>query len=122
MTRKRILIVDDETELAYAIQIRLKQAGYEVLTAYDGFEGLEKARKENPDLILLDILMPGMDGYQMLRKLKENNQTKSIPVIMLTAKSQLEDVTQATNLGVEDYIVKPFDYLAMLGKIKKALK
>lgn len=122
MTRKRILVVDDETELAYAIQIRLKQAGYEVLTAYDGVEGLEKALKENPDLILLDILMPGMDGYQMLRKLKENNQTKSIPVIMLTAKSQLEDVTQATNLGVEDYIVKPFDYLAMLGKIKKALK
>lgn len=121
MAKKRILVVDDEAELIKAIQIRLTASGYEVLNACDGPEGLKLAQKEKPDLILLDVLMPNMDGFQTLEKLKEDNQTKPIPVIMLTAKSQLEDVTKATNLGAEDYVVKPFDHIAMLGKIKKTL-
>ena len=119
---KRILIVDDEPGLLKAIQIRLRAAGYEVLIAYNGFECLRTAQQEKPDLILLDIVMPDLDGFGTLEKLKENIQTKSIPVIMLTSKSQLDDVTKAANLGVEDYIVKPFDSQAMLGKIKKVLQ
>ena len=122
MIKKKILVVDDEPELVKAVQIRLTRAGYEVLSAYDGQEGLEKAKKETPDLILLDISMPEINGYQALQRLKGESQTKSIPVIMITANSQLEDVARAINLGAEEYIVKPFDYIAMLGKIKKALE
>ena len=122
MNKKRILVVDDEAELVKAIEIRLKQADYEILTAYDGLEGLEKAQKEKPDLILLDILMPNMDGYQTLQKLKEEESTKSIPVIMLTAKSQVDDVTKAADLGANDYIVKPFNHITLLEKIHKALE
>jgi len=121
MSKKRILVIDDENELAKAIQIRLSVSGYEVLTACDGVEGLEKAKKEKPDLILLDVSMPKMDGFKTLEKLKQNSQIKFIPVIMLTAKSQLDDVTKATDLGAEDYIVKPFDYITVLDKIKKAI-
>lgn len=122
MVKKRILIVDDEPELVKAMQIRLKVAGYEVITAGDGPEGLEKAKKERPDIVLLDLLMPKMDGFQTLERLKQDRETKSIPVIMLTAKSQMTDVHKTADLGAEDYIVKPFDYMAMLGKIKKALQ
>ncbi|MCK4519550.1 MAG: response regulator [Candidatus Omnitrophica bacterium] len=120
--KKRILIVDDEQELVKALQIRLGAAGYEVIVAYDGKKGLEKAQEGKPNLILLDILMPEMDGFETLEKLKQDRQTKTIPVIILTAKSQLEDVTRTTNLGAENYIVKPFDYIAMMEKIKKALR
>ena len=122
MAKKRILIVEDEQELVKALQVRLGAAGYEVIVAYDGKEGLEKAQEGKPDLILLDILMPQMDGFETLEKLKQDSQTKAIPVIILTAKSQFEDVTKTTNLGAEDYIVKPFDYIAMLGKIKRVLR
>lgn len=80
------------------------------------------AKEEEPDLILLDILMPEMDGYQTLEKLKEDDQTKSIPVLMLTAKSQVGDVTKAVNLGAIDYIVKPFSHVVLLEKIHKALE
>lgn len=117
----KILIVDDEPELVKAIEIRLKQANYEVLTAYDGLEGLEKAKKEKPDLILLDILMPNIDGYQTLSKLKEDGITKDVPVIMLTSKSQVNDVAEAIGLGAVDYIVKPFEPRILLEKIKKEL-
>jgi len=102
--------------------MRLEANNYDIVTACDGIEGVEKAQKEKPDLILLDVLMPNLDGFQTLEKLKENSQTKLIPVIMLTAKDQLADITKAIELGANDYIVKPFDYRAMLEKIQKALK
>ena len=122
MVKKRILVVDAEPELVKGIQIRLKASNYEVLVAYDGMECLAKAGKEKPDLILLDILMPNMDGFQTLDKLKDNNQTKSIPVIMLTAKGEVEDVSRAAQTGAVDYIVKPVETIVMLGKIRKVLK
>lgn len=122
MAKKRILVVDDEPELVKAIQIRLQQAGYESLVACDGQEGLDKARKEKPDLILLDIMMPGMDGLQALAKLKEEATTKSIPVVMLTAKSQADDIDSAIKLGAVDYVVKPFEAVVFLEKIKTALE
>lgn len=121
MGKKKILLVDDEKDLVETVAFRLTVSGYDVFIAYDGEEALDKA-KEKPDLILLDVMMPKMNGFQTIEKLKENSQTKDIPVIMLTAKSQIDDVTKAINLGAEDYIVKPFDHIAMLGKIKKALR
>ena len=121
MNKKRILVVEDEVELVKALQIRLEASGYEVLAAYDGMEGLEKAKKENPDLIILDIMMPKMDGYATLSKLKEAGETKDIPVIMLTAKAQSDDVARSMQLGAADYIAKPFSHMSLLEKIGKTL-
>jgi len=118
----KILIVDDNPDLTAVLKVRLEAFGYKVVTADNGHKCLEKVREEKPDLILLDILMPSMDGFQTLKELKEDAKTKSIPVIMLTAKDQLSDVAKANDLGARDYIVKPFDYRVMLEKIKKVLK
>ncbi|MBL7072736.1 MAG: response regulator [Candidatus Omnitrophica bacterium] len=117
----RILVIDDEPDLVKAIKIRLNQVGFEVVVAYNGEEGAIKAKEEKPDLILLDVLMPEMDGFQTIKKLKKDLSTKSIPVIMLTAKSQLDDVIEATDLGAADYVVKPFDYRILVEKIKKSI-
>ena len=119
---KRILVVDDEPHSVKMVESRLRANGYDVITAGNGAEGLEKARKEAPDLILLDIVMPQMNGHETLSKLKESSETKSIPVIMFTSKGQVDDVERATYGGAIDYIVKPFDPIMMLNKIKKALE
>jgi len=117
---KKILIVDDEKDFVDMVKIRLKVNGYETSEAYDGTEGLKKAENENPDLILLDVMMPNKDGYTMLRDLKGNVATKSIPVIVLTAKSGMKDLFEIE--GVRDYIVKPFDSEDLLLRIAKVLK
>ncbi len=121
MSKKRILVVEDEQELIKAVQIRLKYSGYEVLSACNGREGLEVARKEKPDLILLDMMMPEMDGLTMLSRLKNSSDIKHIPVIMLTAKAQSDDIAQASKLGAFDYVVKPFTSQILLEKIRKAI-
>jgi len=118
----KILIVDDNPDLIAVLKVRLESFGYEVVAAEDGVKCLEKAGRDKPDLILLDILMPEMDGFQALKKLKEDELTKAIPVIMLTAKDKIDDVTKANALGAEDFIVKPFDYRVMVEKIRKMLK
>jgi len=119
---KKILVVDDEPNIVKMVANRLKVSGYGVITATDGVEGLKKAQEAKPDVILLDILMPKMDGFHTLKKLKENIITKNIPVVMFTAKGQGEDVEKAAELGAVDYIVKPFTPLILFDKIKKALK
>jgi DNA-binding response OmpR family regulator len=118
---KKILVVDDETELLKALSIRLNTSGYEVITASDGQEGLEKAKSLNPDLIVLDILMPKMDGYEVCRMLKFDEKYKSIPVIMLTAKAQDIDKAMGKKVGADDYITKPFETQDLVDKIKKYL-
>jgi len=119
---KKILVIDDEPHLVEILANRLKSNRYAVLTAVTAHDGFEKALKEKPDLVLLDILMPDMDGYQVLRKLKEQAETKAIPVIMLTVKKWSEDVQKAMVGGAVDYLVKPFDPAVLLQKIRKALK
>ncbi|MFQ5951841.1 MAG: PleD family two-component system response regulator [Candidatus Omnitrophota bacterium] len=118
---ERILVVDDEPHTVKMVESRLRANGFDVITAQNGAEGLEKARAESPDLILLDIIMPEMNGHETLSKLKESEETKSIPVIMFTSKGQVEDVEKASYAGAVDYIVKPFDPIALLNKIRKAL-
>ena len=115
---KKILVVDDETELLKAINILLKTSGYEVVTAQDGQEGLEKAKSLSPDLIVLDILMPKMDGYEVCRLLKFDEKYKSIPIIMLTAKVQDIDKAMGKKVGADDYIAKPFETQDLIDKIK----
>ena len=121
MPVKRILVVDDETELVKAIEIRLKEAGYETLVAYDGKEGLEKAHKENPDLIILDLMLPKMDGYKVCGLLKNDARYSKIPIIMFTARVQEEDERLGKDLGAEEYVTKPFDPKILLSKIKGLL-
>ncbi len=122
MEKKRILVVDDETELVKAIQIRLEAANYEVLTSYDGQEALEKARNENPDLIILDLMLPKIDGYKVCRILKFDARYKKIPILMLTARSQESDEKVGYETGADAYITKPFQHEVVMAKIKELLK
>jgi len=122
MSKKRILVVDDEAELVKAIQIRLEQAGYEALIAYDGQEGLEKAKKEKPDLIILDLMLPKMDGYKVCGLLKADTRYNKIPIIILTARAQESDEKLGLEIGAAAFITKPFQHEAVLGKIKELLK
>lgn len=119
---KKILVVDDETELVKAIQIRLEQADYQVIAAYDGQEGLDKVRSEKPDLIVLDLMLPKMDGYKVCRMLKFDEKYKNIPIIMLTARAQESDEKLGYETGADAYLTKPFESTVLLGKIKELLK
>lgn len=120
-SRARVLVVDDEADIVSTLQYRLEFCEFEVITAVNGKEGLEKAANEKPDLILLDISMPVMDGHEMLERLKNRPELKDIPVIMLTAYSDAKDVAKAADLGIVDYITKPFDFTELMGKISNAL-
>ena len=119
---KKILVVDDEPYLAEMMANRLEANRYTVVTALSGRDALDQVAKVKPDLILLDILMPDMDGYQILRRLKEDPKTQSLPVIMLTVKKWSEDIKKAMETGAADYIVKPFNPAEVLKKIEGVLK
>jgi DNA-binding response OmpR family regulator len=117
----KILIVDDEPELREMLTMRLEANGYEVITAADGEEGLEQTKKEKPDLILLDIMMPGMDGLIVLSRLRNNLETSFIPVIMLTAKGDTSAIMESQRAGATDYVIKPFEPSQLLALIKRYL-
>jgi DNA-binding response OmpR family regulator len=121
MAKKKILVVEDEIELVKAVEVRLKQAGYEVLTAYDGVDGLEKAKKDKPDLVILDLMLPKMDGYKVCGLLKADARYSKIPVILFSARVQESDEQVGKEVGADAYITKPFDPRALLGKIKELL-
>ncbi len=118
---QKILLIDDEPALLKMLGMRLEASGYCVITAQDGQEGLEKARSENPDLIILDVLMPKMDGYEVCRLLKFDKGFKSIPVILLTAKTQDLDRSTGKEVGADDYVTKPFNSPDLIAKVKKLL-
>lgn len=122
MTKKRILVVDDEPQLTEMVRMRLEANGYDVLCASDGQEALNKARKEKPDLIILDLMLSKIDGYKVCRMLKFDEKYKNIPVILFTARAQEADVKLGVEVGAEAYITKPFDPPALLAKIKELLK
>jgi len=119
--RKKILVVDDEPNIVRTVADRLKMNGYDVLTAVDGEAAVALALSDKPDLILLDLMMPVLDGLAALQRLRQTDQTRAIPVIMLTARSQVQDVERATAAGAADYVVKPFDLVEVLEKIKREL-
>jgi CheY-like chemotaxis protein len=118
----KILVVDDEQDIVTIISKVLKKSGYEVTTANDGLECIKKVETEPPDLILLDNMMPNMDGQAVLSKLKASKRTADIPVIMVTALADQEHITGAQKGGAVEYIVKPFDYEVLLEKVAQALK
>jgi len=121
-TTKKILVVDDEPDVASLLTLMLKSQGYDVITARDGQEALEKARNQNPDLILLDVMLPKMDGYKVARMLKFDENFSHIPIILLTAKIQEKDRQTGMEMGANDYVTKPFDTALLLSKIKAILQ
>jgi DNA-binding response OmpR family regulator len=122
MSKKRILVVDDEVDLVETVRFSLELEGYDVLVAYNGEEALNQARKENPDLILLDLMLPKLDGYKVCRLLKFDERYKHIPVLMLTAKIQEKDKATGMETGANEYITKPFEMDELMKKVKGYLK
>src|SRR5947199_2730564 len=115
--RKRILAVDDQRHIARLVQYHLERAGYEVTLAYDGAEALEKVREIRPDLVILDVMMPGLTGFEVLRHLKEDPETEPIPVIMLTARSEADDALEGYDQGAQWYLGKPIDPNELLNSV-----
>jgi two-component system alkaline phosphatase synthesis response regulator PhoP/two-component system response regulator VicR len=109
MANRRILVVDDERHIVRLVQVNLERAGYEVLTAYDGIEAMEKVKTESPDMVVLDVMMPRMDGFEVLKNLQADPRYQNIPVIMLTAKAQDADIFKGWASGVSSYLTKPFN-------------
>jgi len=119
---KRILVIDDLPENVFLLQDRLEHAGFLVITAYDGKSGIEKAIKELPDLILLDVMMPDITGIEVCKTLVSNEATQGIPIILVTAKSDAEDTKEGLEAGAFDYIKKPFNRVELLARVHSALK
>lgn len=119
MSTARILVVDDDREIAGAIEIYLRNEGYDVITAYDGYEAIEATRNNDISLILMDIMMPNLDGMQATRKIREE---LNIPIIMLSAKSEDYDKIIGLNVGADDYITKPFNPLELIARVKSQLR
>lgn len=119
---KKILIVDDEPDIVESIKFRLELENFECIEAHDGEDALLKAKKENPDIILLDIMLPLMNGYKVSRLLKFDELYKDIPIIMLTAKAQEEDIKLGEETGADEYVPKPFDMETLVVLVKKYLK
>jgi DNA-binding response OmpR family regulator len=117
-----ILVVEDEAHIRRVLEYNLKLDGFEVYLAEDGATGLKLARENSPDVILLDWLMPAMNGLQVLAELKTDGNTEHIPVFMLTAKGMLNDVTQAIEMGADDYITKPFNPIQLGKTIREKLE
>jgi adenylate cyclase len=118
----RILAVDDAPQNLEILRARLEANGYEVITAADGEEGLARARDSDPDLVLLDIMMPKLDGVAVLKILKEDSALRFVPVVLVTAKSDMRDVVAGLEAGADDYLVKPFDQAALIARVRSLLR
>jgi len=119
MNKKKILIVDDEADLVNMVKMRLESDGFGVSIASNGREAIEKIDADKPDLILLDVLMPAMDGYTAFQELKKKESTRNIPVVVMTAKRGMQELFEAE--GAKDYIKKPFSDKDLLARIRKVL-
>ena len=118
---KKILIVDDEKDIVETLSFMLKAKGFDCISAYDGETGLSLAKSQHPDLVILDVMMPKINGYKICRLLKFDNKYKDILIIMVTARSQDEDKIIGEETGADEYITKPFEFSDVLEKINKYL-
>jgi len=121
MPGKKIMAVDDERHIVRLIQVNLERAGFQVVTAFDGGDALKKVQAEKPALIVLDVMMPKMDGFEVLKRLQADPETRGIPIIMLTAKAQDADVFRGWASGVSAYLTKPFNPLELITFVKRIL-
>jgi len=118
MVKKKILIVEDDRDISELVSYNLQREGYETTCLYDGGHAIEFVRKRRPDLMILDLMLPQVDGLEICRTLKDDPATRSIPIIMLTAKSEEEDVMIGLQMGADDYIPKPFSPQVLVARIK----
>lgn len=116
-----MLVVDDDPVIQKLLQVNFEMEGYTVLTASDGVEGVERARADNPDIIICDIMMPRMDGLEVTKTLKADPATAKIPILLLSAKAQQADVAAGENSGADAYVTKPFDPLDLLQRVSGLL-
>ncbi len=121
MAKKRVLIVDDETDVLDAVKFSLELEGIECLVANDGIHGLEEARRHQPDLILLDVMLPKLDGYEITRRLRSDPACEHIPIIMLSARAQAQDISVGEKSGADGYVTKPFDIDDLVARVKECL-
>ena len=121
MASQRILAIDDESDVLMIVRTALEAEAYEVATATNGVDALALADEQDFDLILLDVMMPGMDGFEVMRRLREQEKTRKTPIVMLTGLAEKSMVKQALDLGVSHYIVKPFEFQEFLQVIDRAL-
>ncbi|MBN1300107.1 MAG: response regulator [Melioribacteraceae bacterium] len=119
---KKILIVDDQPDNVFILEDRLKREGFGTLTAYDGTSCIDKAENNQPDLILLDVMMPGMSGFEVCEKLTGNDKTKMIPIILVTALTDVEDIKKGLSVGAFDYIKKPYNRAELIARVNSALR
>jgi len=119
---KKIVIAEDEPHIAKLVVFKLEREGYDVTWAKDGGEAWDMIQKTAPDLAILDVMMPVMDGFEVLKKIKEDESLKDLPILILSARGQEQDVVRGFDLGVDDYIVKPFKPAELVARIKRALK
>ncbi len=119
---KKILIIEDEKNIIYSIKVFLKKLGYEVLIAKNGIEGIQLCEEHRPDLILLDILIPKMNGFLVCETIKNNHELMNIPVIFMSAKVQKDDMNKAYKIGGDDFLIKPFNHEDLKMMIKKYIK
>jgi two-component system alkaline phosphatase synthesis response regulator PhoP len=120
--RSKILIVDDEMDTLLPLKRSLEDENYRVVEAYNGYDAMTKAKTEMPDLILLDLMLPGMDGSEVCGRLKKESVTQNIPIIMLTAKSYVRDKVRGFEVGADDYVTKPFNLSELKARIKSVLR
>lgn len=116
---KKILTVDDERHIVRLVQLNLERDGYDVVTAFDGVQALEKVESERPDMVILDVMMPYKDGFEVLMTLKKNPATRDIPILMLTAKAQDADIFKGWASGVDCYLTKPFNPAELLSFVRR---
>ena len=122
MLMNKILVIDDDEAINELVKVNLELSGYDVLCANDGIKGFALAKQELPDLIILDIMMPDVDGYTVAKRVREYEPTKNIPILMLTALNMLEDKVKGFDIGVDDYLVKPFEMEELLVRVRALLK
>ncbi|MBN2225932.1 MAG: response regulator transcription factor [candidate division Zixibacteria bacterium] len=122
MSEQKVLVIEDDRDIAELVEYNLSREGYQVTRAYTGEEGLQKAKTIKPDLILLDLMLPGLDGLDVCRSLKRDSDTDNIPIIMLTAKSEEADIVAGLEIGADDYISKPFSPRVLLARIHAVMR
>ena len=118
----KILVIDDDTAINELIKVNLELEGHKVIQAYDGIKGFALCKQENPALVVLDVMMPDVDGFTVAQRIRKNEETKDIPILMLTALSQLNDKVNGFNIGVDDYLVKPFEMEELKVRVRALLK
>ena len=122
LRRKRVLVCDDDPVILRLLEVNLELEGYDVLSATNGVEAVEVATAEDPDLVILDIMMPRMDGYEACERIKANDKTKDTPIVFLSAKAQLADIDRGTVSGVSEYLTKPFDPAELAAVIERLVR